>query len=64
MIASNIKETGFPYVKHENRLFMKDPINTIDKKDVTAGMTLKTYANSVLQKGPSFESVSTKLSRT
>ena len=57
LLVNNKKETGNAYVKHEDRLFMKDPINMIQTKDVTPGMTLKTYANSVLHKGPSVESV-------
>ena len=58
LVASNIKETGSAHVKHESRLFMKDPINTMKDNDVTAGLTLKTYGNSVLYKGPSIQSVS------
>ena len=62
LVASNIKEMGSAHVKRENRLFMKDPINTMKQKDVSAGLTLKTYANSVLSKGPSYASISKKLS--
>ena len=64
LVASNMKETESAHVKHESRLFMKDPINTMKQKDVSAGLTLKTYANSVLQKGPAYASISKKLSLT
>ena len=64
LVASNIKETGSAHRKHESRLFMKDPINTMKDKDMTAGLTLKTYGNSVLYKGPTIESVSSKISLT
>ena len=64
LVASNMKESGSAHVKHENRLFMKDPINTMKQKDVSAGLTLKTYTNSVLSKGPAYASISKKLSLT
>lgn len=56
---ANMKEMGHAHIKHENRLFMKNPLQKIDKSTIGSGVVVRSNTDQVLQEGPVYDTSST-----
>ena len=54
-LQENKMESGHPHVRHEDHLFMKEPVQTIKKQDVGSGVKLRNQFSTILHEGPPVE---------